>query len=313
MGAYVGQRLVPINYELNSTDKVTVLTSPSIRPNTSWMQYVRSDYAKTYLDKYFRHDSRSDNSDIETGKKMFNNILCDNRVIAGPILLGKILSHYKLPNNEELYKRIARYDISQDDLLQCISKIKQNSRAALKNDSGNRIVKKEDKLKYASVIINYKKPIQIDNSISFVAPSCCQPIPGDEALAFVDKDNILFVHRRVCIHAKELTATNGKKTTKVVWAENMDPMLAALRIEGLDRNGIILDVAKLLDKWNINIKLLKISENDGLFTGDIHVMIKNLRELERLSDQISEIQNVVSCKRINPNGEYFNIISDKQR
>ena len=40
VGAYVNSRFAPLNYKLQSTDRVTVMTSPSARPQPSWLDFV---------------------------------------------------------------------------------------------------------------------------------------------------------------------------------------------------------------------------------------------------------------------------------
>jgi len=302
LGAYVGQKIVPINYELKTTDQVTVLTSPSAKPSSDWFGYVKSDHAKFCLEKYFKHKVKSDKSDVIKGRQDFNKLLRDNRVIPNLLLSGKILSYYKLPNNEELYKRLARQEISMDDLWACIKRLRTiiDGAHVQRRKEGENVVAKVEKNKY--IEIDYKKPLLIEKSMPYVLSSCCYPISGDDALAYTDEDGVLYIHKRECENAKKLTAINGKKTTKVLWSDDLEPSLASINIQGTDRFGLIRDIAVVLTENNVSIKTVEINEEDGVFAGKLLIYVKDVNELERVIKILHDIQGVVKVNRINNKG-----------
>lgn len=292
LGAVVDQKIVTINHVLKTTEQVTVLTSPSAKPSQDWFQYVKSDNARSYLERYFKRNVQSDRSDVIKGRQDFNKLLRDNRVIPTLLLIGRILSHYKLPNNDELYRMIARKDISSDDLLTTIKKLKQilDGNSTRNEEAQNTVVTKVEPVKHY-VEINYKKPLTITKNIAFVLSPCCCPISGDDAVCFTDDEGMLYIHRRDCMNAHKIIALNGKQTTKVVWDAHLDPMLASLNIQGTDRIGLIKDMATVFENSQANIKSMLINTEDGIFNDTVHLYVKNTEELAKIIDTLRRTVN----------------------
>ncbi|MCQ2973268.1 MAG: HD domain-containing protein [Bacteroidales bacterium] len=303
LGASLGQKIVPINYVLKTTDQATILTSPSTKPCPEWLEYAKSDKARQWLENFFKQNSEKDKSEIVRGRQEFNKLMRDNRVIPNLILTSKILAHYKLNNNDELYRKIARQEISFEELIDCIKRIKsiidgtklhrrEGNISAQNNDRNSRFVE-----------IDYKKPLLIDKNIPYMLSACCYPIAGDDALACTDEDGVVFIHKRECENARKLSATKGKQTTKVIWGEDIEPALASINVQGTDRKGIIKDIATLLFESNIGIKSIDMSEDDGVFVGTILLYVTNTSQLDIIISQLTTIQGIVKANRINHSGD----------
>lgn len=299
LGAYVDQKIVPINYVLKSTDQVHVLTSPSAKPSQDWFQYIKSEKAKGCLDKYFKRNVQTDRSDVIKGRQDFNKLLRDNRMIPNLLLIGKLLSYYKLPNNDEFYRLIARKDIQIDELLKTIKNIKQILEGNKAQPDVEDLKPKQDSgsSKVKIVEINYKKPLHINNKMAYVLSPCCCPIAGDDAVCSLDEEGLLYIHRRECVNAHQMIAINGKQTAKVEWGEDLEPMLASIKLQGTDRIGLIRDVANVFEENHVNIKTVLTDTDDSIFSGVIHAYVKNTDELENVIQKLRCVSNIVKVNR----------------
>ena len=303
IGAYVGSKFVPLDYKLNTADQVTIFSSASARPQQAWLHFVKTDRAKAKLNAYFHRSTTSDTSKspIETGKVIFNNYMYERNIIPDFILLKELIKHYQFYSTEEMYSQIANKELEMQDIEKVavdLRKILRTDRQAVKGTSftgkvggGTTSIPPE---------ISNKIPFNINRRVHFMAPSCCCPICGDDAVAFLDSDNVLYVHRRECVNAQSQLATDGKHTASVVWGDDLDPMITEVQILGRDRQGIIRDVSVLIDSWRINIQSFMISSRDNVFTGTIRMMVKDTASLEKLSKELNEISNVVSVNRLAP-------------
>ena len=289
LAATIEHKVVPINYELKTTDQVSVLTSPSVKPNPGWMEFVASDKAKQWLDNYFKKNNEILKTEAIRGKQMFNDLMSRNRILADSNVMHKLIVQYKLIDSNELYQKIARGEILLDELLESVKHIKQIIDGLRKK----RRKGGEDKIPLV-VEIDYKKPLLITNDIAHILASCCCPIPGDNALACTDDEGIVFIHRKECINAKKLAATRGKQTTKVVWGDDLDPVYAPITIQGSDRKGMLLDIASMLCNSGINVKSVNLEVNDGIFDGSIGVMVKNASVLDDIISKLAKIVVMVS-------------------
>ncbi|MCQ2250863.1 MAG: HD domain-containing protein [Bacteroidales bacterium] len=295
LGAHIDQKIVPINHVLKTTEQVTVLTSPSVKPSQDWLNFVKSERAKSCLDKYFKRNAKADRSDVIKGKQDFNKLLRDNRIIPNLLLIGRLLSYYKLPNNEEFYRMIATNDIKIDDLLKNIRNIKQILDGTTQRTSDEVL---SNKRKPQSVVeINYKKPLNITKDMAYVLSPCCCPIAGDDAVCHLDEEGILYIHRRDCVKAHQLIAINGKQTTKVLWDENLDNMMASVNIQGTDRIGLIKDMAEVFEKNNVSVKQMLITENDGIFSGTVQIAVRNTQELDTIIESLRGVNGIVKVNR----------------
>lgn len=294
IGAYVGSKFVPLDYHLKTADKVTVFTSPSARPQPKWLDYVITDRAKNKITTYLHRSSSSKNMrDIEAGKIIFNNLLFEHKIIPDIVLLNRIITYFHLSNGDEFYQLIASQEISKETLWTATESIHKTIRESRRRDGIYKIPMPS--------VIDYGKPIKINKYISFIPASCCHPICGDDAFAFVDNDNLLYVHRRECEDAQRHITMQGKQTTRVEWCDDLDPMLTVMKIQGTDRQGIIRDVSILIDSWRVNIQSFEIGARDNIFTGIVKLMVKNTETLKKLASQLAHIPNIVSVNRISPN------------
>lgn len=289
LAATIEHKVVPINHKLKTTDQVSVLTSPSVKPNPEWMEYVSSDKAKQWLDNFFKKNTEKLKTEAIRGKQMFHDLMSRNRILVDSNVMHKLIMQYKLIDSNELYQKIARGEILLDELLESVKHIKQILDGLLKKRRNGG----EEKIPLV-VEIDYKKPLLITKDIAHILSPCCCPIPGDNALACTDDEGIVFIHRKECINAKKLAATRGKQTTKVVWGDDLDPVYAPITIQGSDRKGMLLDIASMLCDSGINVKSVNLEVNDGIFDGSIGVMVKNASVLDDIISKLAKIVVMVS-------------------
>ena len=147
--------------------------------------------------------------------------------------------------------------------------------------------------------IDYKNPLNLTADFPYVLPSCCHPIPGDDALVFTDDEGVMLVHRKDCEEAKKRLATRGKEITNVVWSKDLKPALAYVNLCGVDRIGMIVDISTLLLQNKINVKQFEIKANDNLFNGWLLLYVKDIDELNNIKEQLFTIEGVTKVNRIN--------------
>ena len=299
VAAQVGSNIVYKDYVLKSTDKVKVITSPSVKPDNSWNKYLKSDHSKEALAKYLRSHQCTIDYDKERGEMEFNRLMCENHIIPTPKFFGLLLAYYKAPNSEAFFKDIANGKVK--NLLENAKKLKISS-----NKIEIDFEFPEQSVETPVIDIDYKKPYKLTRGLHYVLPTCCRPIPGDEALAYVDDDGLLYIHRKECSFTKERLATRGKEVTSVIWDDNLDDALANIKLHGSDRIGLIADVADVLVKEKVNIKNFNITENDGLFDGWLLIYIHNIAKLNKVMAALSALTNVIKVFRTNlVNGRYI--------
>ena len=74
--------------------------------------------------------------------------------------------------------------------------------------------------------------------------------------------------------------------------------LVTAEIRGIDRMGILLDLAKVVsDDININIREVNIHSHDGIFEGSVSLYVKDAEGLNAVMDRIRQIKGIETVKR----------------
>jgi GTP pyrophosphokinase len=81
----------------------------------------------------------------------------------------------------------------------------------------------------------------------FIFPACCHPIPGDDILGYIDNKNHIEIHKRACPVASRLKSSYGNRILDAKW--DMHKLMyfdAIIEIRGIDRKGMLQDVAEVI-------------------------------------------------------------------
>ena len=82
---------------------------------------------------------------------------------------------------------------------------------------------------------------------------CCTPVPGDEIIGFVTRGQGVSVHRTDCPNVKSLEH-EPERLIDVTWAEGKPTsFMVAIQVEALDRTRLLSDVATVLSDNHVNI------------------------------------------------------------
>lgn len=94
---------------------------------------------------------------------------------------------------------------------------------------------------------------------NFKLSDCCQPLPGDDVMGWVNDDGEVELHTLSCPRAQVLKASYGKRILNTQWAPQAGMFLANIRIEGIDRFGILQEIIQMISMHlSIDIRKLDI-------------------------------------------------------
>ena len=130
---------------------------------------------------------------------------------------------------------------------------------------------------------------------------CCTPVPGDDIIGFVTRGYGVSVHRKDCINAQHDQSSRSQRDrwVPVAWATNdNNPFSTTLEIDSMDRGGLFLDVASVL-----NAAKVKVTEMAGreMPAGKARIVatfeVKNVEELEGIRNRLRQISGVMDVRR----------------
>ena len=127
---------------------------------------------------------------------------------------------------------------------------------------------------------------------------CCNPVPGDAVLGFVDENGHITIHKRKCEVANKLKSAIGKRILTVEWQIENSLVPVSIYIKGLDSIGTLSKVTEVISKkMNVNINKLVIESKKGLFEGTVSVMVHNLGDVDIIQKELKKIKNITTVVR----------------
>ena len=311
IGAKVNHKLVPLSHKLESGDQVEILTSNSQHVQPSWVNFVSTAKAKGKIQAILRRDSRETQ---KQGEKILQDFLSRNDMEMTTSVLDKLCEIHETPKHEDLFLAIGLKNIILGE--KDIDEIHGKSQKDDNQSKGWRryvpfVGKKKDKedskdrqQSYITVgkDFNRKKPVYInENNISqFIFPSCCHPIPGDDALGFIDGRNRIEIHKRNCPVASKLKSTYGKRILDAKWDMHKQLFFdATIQITGIDRIGLLLEVTQIISaQMNVNIHRVTIQCDQGIFDGTIELRIHDRQDVATIVENLKQVNGLQDIKQI---------------
>ena len=315
LGAKVNHTLVPISEKLKSGDQIEIITSETQQPKPEWLNFVTTAKARTKIEAALRRQRR----DVaakgeELLQQFFGDVELDNTIY------NNVLNYYKIEKREDLHYLIGSGEIElpqskdvlmkqkpqqekQDNLFvrymkQAMGVIKKAPETGVSksvmtdttmpNEENKKI---DTKKKYLLKEENFKK--------NFIVAPCCNPLPGDDVFGFVTDKNEVEVHKRSCATGVKLKSSFGGRIVEVEWGDYKQySFLTAIAFTGIDRMGILSDIlSKLSEDVVLNIQSVNVDSKDGIFEGQIKVLIHSVDDVSLLSSKIAKVDGVSTVHR----------------
>ncbi|WP_320053275.1 RelA/SpoT family protein [uncultured Acetobacteroides sp.] len=309
IGAKVNHKLVPLNHILNSGDQVEILTANNQKPQSEWLNFVTTAKAKSYIKSAMKSEVKNR---IAKGKEILASRLQELGLTPNSRVLNKLLPAYKMQSKEEFYSKIGAGIINIDDFKNILKQNKPNRFVRYWNitfgglvhinTNSNRDFEEEEKPS-----VDIKKPFMLEENVvdntatlSYVRSECCRPIPGDDVIGYLDEDDNVVIHKKGCPEAIRLSAQHGDRIVNAKWSvHKLMSFLSRIEVRGIDRIGIISDIAGLIsDQLNVNMRRFTIESHDGIFEGYIDLYVHSRTDLNNLILGLMKIKGIDSINRV---------------
>ena len=306
VGARVNGKLVTIDYELKSGDRVEIITSQNSKgPSRDWLNIVKSTQARNKINQWFKQELKEDN--ILKGKELITNY-CKTK--------GIVLSDIMKPENQE--KTLNKYGFKDwNSLLASVG------HGGLKEGQVvNKLVEENEKRKKAEVTDNdvlegivqqeaknkdkYKKTrggivVKGIHDVAVRFSKCCNPVPGDEIVGFVTRGRGVTIHRTDCVNVLNFPENERERLIEAEWEQvdsSADKYSTEINIFAGNRTGLIVDISRIFTEANIDVKFMNSRVNKkGIATINLGFDIHGKDELNRLVEKLRNIEGVTDIAR----------------
>ena len=299
----VNHKLVPVSYKLQSGDQVEVLTSDTQKPSAEWLNFVITAKAKTRLETALRKERKKI---MEKGEKAVTELLGNFKPEDSDKVLNRLMTLFHFFSREDLYYAVGADKITVDDnLLKLLGKKQgQNILSKILPFVGKGKKAPEQEAGKETKEIDRKQiyVLRTENGVkNYRVASCCNPIPGDDVIGYVDDNENVIVHKMDCETAMRIKSNYGNRLVATRWEESplANTFLASIDINGIDRMGILQElIHEISINMSINIRKLNIEAKEGLFVCNLDVRVSDTNIVEKLCKQVKKIKGVTSAARI---------------
>lgn len=307
IGAKVNHKLVPLSHKLQSGDQVEILTSKSQHVQPSWLNFATTAKAKAKIQAILRRNNREIQ---KQGEAFLNAWLERNDMEMTTSVLDKLCEFHNLKKHESLFLCIGNKSVilTEKDLDELNKKKKSSSPSNwlkyvpfIGHDKKNEQDKKAEPFTVDNTL-NRKKAIVINdgNIDTYLFPTCCHPIPGDDILGYIDNQNHVEIHKRNCPVASKLKSSFGNRLLDAKWdMHNIRLFNATIEIRGIDRQGMLHDVVDVIsDEMNVNMHNLSLTSKEDIFMGKIEVLVHNRQEVKNIINSLKKVKDLQEIQQI---------------
>lgn len=302
IGAKVNHKLVPISHKLQSGDQVEILTSKSQRVQPQWELFATTARARTKIAAILRKEQKANQ---KKGEELLKDFLQKEEIRLEDGVIKKLCKLHRCKDSEELLAAIGNQSIvlGEADRNELREKQSNNWKKYLTFSFGNNKEKPEEKTAPETEKINLKKILKLtEESIqkTHIMAECCHPIPGDDALGYIDEKNRIIIHKRQCPVAAKLKSSYGNRILATEWDTHKElSFLVYIYIKGIDSVGLLNDITQVISKqMNVNMRKLNIETNDGIFEGKIQLWVHDAEDVRAVCNNLRKIQNIKQASRI---------------
>ncbi|MFZ4524671.1 MAG: RelA/SpoT family protein [Chlorobium sp.] len=304
IGAKVNGKIVRLNAQLKSGDRVEIITSKNQKPKADWLKIVVTQRAKLKIRSAINEDRRLQ---IEKGRGIWEKMLTGTKKLFSDSEIIQQVKKYGLKTPADFFSALASQQIDGEEVIERVTSSKKEGHAAKSISDEAREV--EEYLQIARQEQEQQQqgmPVKKDeviiagmSNIAYSYAKCCQPVPGDDVLGFVSADGVVKIHRKNCINVSNENLLKSERVVSVSWNRKVETdFLAGIKIVGEDRLGIMNQLTTVISKFDTNIRSISLNARDGMFVGTMMVYVRNAEKLSTLMDKLKKVQGIFTVERL---------------
>jgi len=296
-GTRVNGKLVSLSHQLKSGDQVAVITSDKVKPNSNWLDYATSGRALSKIKSSLKEEEKQIAKD---GKVILARKLKSLKITLDEKTINQLVVYFKIKTSLDLFyrvgagiidnKKIKEFATSRNNMI--VSFFKNKLRKPSKPED---IHKEEITAKYDQLVFG-----KDDDKLDYKIGVCCNPIPGDKVFGFITVTDGIKIHKKNCPNALQLQSNFSYRIISAKWIDSsQSDFKTELLISGIDTIGLVNEVTRIISNThNINMISVHFESDDGVFNGNIILVVKNITILDNLVKNIKKINGIDKVTRV---------------
>ena len=300
-GARINGKVVTLRQQLQSGDQVEVMTSSNQKPKQDWLNIAKTSRAKSKIRLALKETQVKEGLYAkETLERKFKN----RKIELDESVMQHLIKKLGFKEVSDFYRQIASGELDVNIVIDKYVELQQGDQPV----TGNNVAQTAaDFVLDQHLTANTQHPTDdvliIDRNlkgIDYQLARCCQPIYGDKVFGFVTINGGIKIHRESCPNAPELKKRFGYRIVKAKWSgKGTSQYSITLRIIGNDDIGIVNNLTNIISRdEKLTLRSINIDSHDGLFSGNLEVVIDDNTRLETLMKKLRVVKGVKQVERL---------------
>jgi GTP pyrophosphokinase len=280
--ARINYELMPLRTELKNGDQVEIITSPSARPNPSWLGFVATGKARSRIRHFLKSLQQRESALL--GERMLEQALISLKVPPASVTWERweaLAREYGAKGQTEILA-----DIGLGKRLSFVVAQALTRGAGKASDEPTPMQAKHGALQLRGV-----------EGVAIQYGKCCRPIPGDAIIGHFRRGQGLLVHTRDCVTLRK-GRIDSDQVVDVEWAPEIQGVFeAGIRLVVAAERGLLAHLATAIADAGANIEYLSLERPDG---GHVVAMFFSVqvRDRRHLANVMRALRRIPEVKRV---------------
>jgi GTP diphosphokinase / guanosine-3',5'-bis(diphosphate) 3'-diphosphatase len=302
IGARVNDRIVPLDSELVSGDRVEVITGKNSGPSRDWLAVVQSGRARNKIRQFFNKADREDN--LSLGREKILTLLKKRRI--GKIPSGILEDVARATNQsspDDMFAAVGAGVLSAENVAgRLVEQLRPKEEEERPRERSPALAP----LPLPESGTDEQTGVRVVGSSGILTrlARCCTPMPGDEIVGYVSLGRGVVVHSAGCVNAGALQARDPERFVEVEWAQGSDKLFTVeLLVEALDRMHLLKDITTTISDAGVNIVSARVDTiEDRTALSRFAFKAASVQHVEEVIRKIRSIPDVYDVYRVSRDG-----------
>ena len=295
VGAKVNGRIVPLDTELQTGDRVEIMTSASSKgPSTDWLRICKTAQAKAKIRQYLKKELRAEN--VELGRSMVDRE-CRHRNVSlndllKPEFYESILRKYGFQELDDIFAAVGYGGMTSAYV---VTRLMDEQR--LKEPAAPKIEEAPPRKPTGHVSHGIILQSDEDMDIPVRFAKCCSPVPGDEIVGYITRGRGVTIHKAECpnvIHGE------SERQVQVAWADTeVGSFCVSIKIMAYDHVGLLGEVTSYIGELGVPIRNASTAiDRNKIATIRLVLEVRSREQMDSVIKQLQRRQDVMDVFRV---------------
>ena len=301
-GARINGKAVTIRQQLQSGDQVEIMTGANQKPKQDWLGIAQTSRARSKIRLALKE------TQVKEGlfaKEMLERKFKNRKLEMDDSIMQLLIRKLGFKEVSDFYRQVANGELDPGVIIEKYISLQQDDQPVTGNNvaesAANFVLENSQLSTFNSQLKD--DVLVIDRNlkgIDYQLARCCQPIYGDSVFGFVTINGGIKIHRQDCPNAPELKKRFGYRIVKARWSgKGVSQYTITLHIIGNDDIGIVNNLTNIISRdEKLVLRSINIDSHDGLFSGNLTIMIDDNTRLEALLKKLRTVRGVKQVERI---------------